>query len=209
MSEATKKARKPYFRMTAAQKVEAGVLWRAGEMTSAQIATKLGVPDRAMSQFTKSCGFKKGDLSAELEEKRAAVVEQALTLDPLVHARRVFDTKNETYRISEMLRKLVASEIIKCRQDGRKLGTIQNEIKTIREAAAAIKTCREEAFAVLGIRPEDQGDEALPDLTVTDLTEDDIADLQAMPPMDGMGDLPDEPFGDAVGDPGDIDEGGG
>ena len=207
-AEVTEKPKKTYFTWSPALKNEAISLWKLGELSAEEIATKLAVDVIVLRRMLGRNKVKKGELAAAVAAKTAAVMEKALTLDPEVHARRVFDTKNETYRIAEMLRKLVAKEIIKCTQEGRKLGTIQNEIKTIREAAMAIKTCREEAYAVLGIRPEDQGDEALPDLTITDLTEDDIADLQAMPPIEGMGDVPDIPEGEFL-DPLDDDEGNG
>lgn len=181
------KARKYVF-LTAEIKTEASVLWRAGNMTMKELAGRWGVNPMTLGTYLRKNKVNKGEVDTKLAQRRAAVVEEALTLDPLVHARRVFDTKNETYRIAEMLRKLVATEIVKCRQEGRKLGSIMNEIKVIKDAASAIKLCREEAFAVLGVRPEDQGDEALPELVVTDLSEDDIAQLQGMPTEADMGD---------------------
>lgn len=206
MSTPAAPAVKKWVRLTTAQRAEAIALQRVGEMTAQEIANKVGAPLSAVIGLFRATKTKKGEGAVAIEEKRAAVVAESITLDPLVYAQRVFNTKNETYRITEMLRKLVASEVIKCRQEGRKLGTIQNEIKTIVEAAKAIKICREEAYAVLGIRPDDQGDEQLPDLTITDLTEDDIADLQAMPTVEDMGDVPDLPLAGSEGDL-DVNEG--
>lgn len=202
----TPETKRKWARVTVAQRAEAVALQRAGEMTSQEIADKVGLSITTVRHLFNKVKVKKGEGAVVIEEKRAAVIAESITLDPLVYAQRVFNTKNETYRITEMLRKLVASEVVKCRQDGRKLGTIQNEIKTIVEAAKAIKICREEAYAVLGIRPDDQGDEQLPDLTITDLTEDDIADLQAMPAVEDMGDVPDLPLASSEGDL-DVNEG--
>ena len=50
-------------------------------------------------------------------------------------------------------------------------------MKAIREAAAAIKICREEAYAVLGIKPEDAADDNLPELKIEGLTQEQVLEL--------------------------------
>jgi hypothetical protein len=177
--------KRAYTRLTDAQKTEGTTLYRAGTHTVEEISTKLGGKVETWRKYFVKVGVKKGDLQKEVEAKRAAVIAEALTIDPAVHARRVFDTKNETYRIVEMLRKLTAKVIVEAQRENKPLGSIQNEIKAIREAAAAIKTCREEAFAVLGIRPDEVSDEALPELVISGLDDDMIAQLQESDGADG------------------------
>ncbi len=199
-----KKARKAYKRLTDAQQTEAITLWKSGTVTLADLTKKFGHTGQTFQKLFVRVGAKKGEVKAALQAGRAAVVEAALVMDPAVHARRVYETKNETYRIIDMLRKLVAKQIVDCRTAGKPLGSIQNDLKAIREAASAIKVCREEAFAVLGLKIEDTGDEVLPELRITGLSEDDILDLQSAPMMDGMGDIedlvPGEPLGDGQDD---------
>ncbi len=195
-------------KLTPAQKAEAIHLWRTGAVADvSELAAKFKVKKGYFESVFARAKVKKGDLMKKAEAKRDAVMEQAqvFTLDPTLHAQRIFDTKNETYRIIEMLRKLVAGEIVKARQTGIPLGAIQNDLKAIREAAAAIKTCREEAFAVLGIRADDNADEALPELTIKELDEDQIRDLQDSVAEDGIGELPDIDTG--LDDDGDVVEG--
>lgn len=188
-AEATPAPKRRNQRLTDAQKTEGETLYRAGTHTAEELAAKIGGTLATWRKHFLKKKIKKGENKAVVESKRAAVVEQALTLDPAVHARRVFDTKNETYRVAEMLRKLTVKAIVECTQAGKPLGTIQNDIKAIREAAAVIKTVREEQFAVLGIKLDEASDEALPELIISGLDEEQIADLQQAAGVDELENL--------------------
>lgn len=159
-------------------KAEAIAMWQTGEYKLSEIAAKTGIESTYWNRFFVMKKLRKGTKAKELNAKREAALTEALTLDPAVYARRVFDTKNETYRILEMLRKMVAKTIVESSQKGLPVGSTQNDMKAIREAAAAIKICREEAYAVLGISPDDVNDDQLPQLTIEDLTEEQIESLQ-------------------------------
>jgi hypothetical protein len=173
-------------------KAELKTLWGIGDHSVAQLSEKYGLPADVISGFLQRQKIRKGSKAKEIAAKQQAAVEAAMTLDPAVHARRVFDTKNETYRILEMLRKLVAKEVVRTQTEKLPLGSIANDMKAIREAAAAIKICREEAYAVLGITVDEAGDDQLPPLEIRDLTEDQIQDLQAQAMQDVVADLPDK-----------------
>ncbi len=188
--------KKKRIQLSPAKKAEAVHLWRTGQARNAkELAQRMGCSLSTMTNLFVKLKIKKGDLLKTIEKKQEAIVAEATTimLDPAVHARRVFDTKNETYRIVEMLRKLVIEEVVKSRQAGLPMGSVQNNMKAIREAAAAIKVCREEAYAVLGVRMDEQGDEALPELRITGLDDDQIEELQNQMQQEGMGDIPDLP----------------
>jgi hypothetical protein len=194
MSEArSEPSKKP---LTEAQKTEATALYRAGVATADEIATKLKVSVHTLRSYFARKGIKKGEKEKEVASKKEALVQQALALDPAILTRRIFDTKNETYRYIEMIRKLAAKTIVDCQQKGQPLGMIQNDMKALREAASTIKTCREEAFAVLGVRLDEVEDENLPDLHITGLTDDQIEDLQMQSVGEEIPDLPDPTVGE-------------
>jgi hypothetical protein len=177
MSEEAPVPAKPN-RLTEAQRTEALALYTSGTATADQIADKLKVPVGTIRSLFKRKGVKKGEKAKELEAKKEALVHAALAIDPAVHAQRVFDTKNESYRYFEMISKLAIKQIVECQSKSLPLGSIQNDIKTLSEAAKTIKICREERFAVLGIKIEGGDDEHLPPLHITGLSEDQIRDLQ-------------------------------
>lgn len=166
----THKSRK----LSAAQWNEAILLWKAGEITLRGLSEKFGISTRRFTEKFSQLGVKKGELLA----RQQAAAEQALVLEPTELAKRIFETKDETYRIIQMLRKSLGAEFMKARRDGKAFGTIVNDVRAIRDAAAAIRTCREEAYAVLGIKEDDESDLKLPELMIRGLTQDEITDLQ-------------------------------
>lgn len=178
------------------QRMEAVTLYRAGDHTVEEISKLVGVPEGNLRKYFSRQKVYKGEIKQLLEEKRRAAMEQAFVMDPVVHARRIFETKNDTYRIAEMLRKLVGSKIAEEHKKGGNLGVLAQEMKAIREAAAALKTCREEAYAVLGIKEGDLETDNLPELTIKGLDEEQILDLQSNSIATGIGDVPDAPTDD-------------
>lgn len=197
------RARKPRTKqkIPTSVKTELLTLWRLGEATKPELSKKYGISEDRLTDLFDREGVKKGEAAAEIAAKRAAALEAALTLDPAVHARRVFDTKNETYRYIEMVRKLAAKAIVTCQQNGLPLGSIQNDMKALREAAQTFKVCREEAFVVLGIKEDDSGDDQLPDLVITGLDDEQIEELRnANGSDDGIADIPGIPDDESGGD---------
>lgn len=170
--------------MTEPQKREAVALWKAGEATKTELARKYGVSLPTVTKLLKDKGVtdQKGALAAEIARKSEAAVTAALAIEPSLHAKRVFDTKNDSYRLIELVRKLVGKTIIEAQQQGKPLGTVANDIKTLREAAAALKTCREEAYALLGLSSDPvETEDDIPELKIQTLTEDQIKALQDAP----------------------------
>lgn len=166
--------------MSQAQWNEAILLWKQGETTLRALSEKYGVSEGRLSEKFGQLKIKKGELLA----RQQAAAEQALILEPSELAKRIFETKNDTYRLIAMLRKAVAAEFVRARANEKPLSTISADIKAIRDAAQAVRICREEAYAVLGIKDDEGGDE-LPDLNVRGLTEVEIEDLQDAAIEDG------------------------
>lgn len=160
-------------KMTPGQWNEAVLMWKMGETTLRALSEKYGISEGRLSEKFGQLKAKKG----ELLTRQHAAAEQALAIEPSELARRIYETKNDSYRLLAMLRKAIAAEFVTARQAGRAIGTIGNEIKTIRDAAQAVRICREEAYAVLGIR-EDQNTDELPELLIRGLTPNEIDELQ-------------------------------
>lgn len=169
-------------RLKPSEYAEAISLWELGEVTVEDLEKKFGMRASSWASYFSRNKVKKGSRAKELAEKTKAAVNAAVNLDAELRAKRAFDTKNETYRVTEMLRKLVAATIVEARTKGHPIGSVQNDLKAIKEAAAAIKICREEAFAVLGITIDGEKDkEDIPELTIKQLTPEQITQLQKAP----------------------------
>jgi hypothetical protein len=161
-------------KLTAAQWNDAILEWKQGEATLVGLSKKYGVSKRRLQEKFKHVGAVKGEILA----RQAAAAEAALVIEPSELAKRIFTTKNETYKIIAMIRQKVAAQIIDAHKQGKPLGTLVNDIRALRDAATTVRTCREEAYKVLGIQEDDAGDKPLPELTIRGMTPEEISDLQ-------------------------------
>lgn len=175
-----------HMKLSPAQRAEAIALVEADAETTESIAKRFGCPADTLKKFLAKRGVKRGSKAIDAEGVAKAAIEQALTIPADVIARRIYDTKNESYRLFEMIRKLVGREIIRTQQEGRPVGTAANDIKTLREAAQAVKVCREEAYALLGLDATKEPDDDMPDLTIQDLTDEEIAQMHDAPLLEGL-----------------------
>jgi hypothetical protein len=185
-------AKRRYKKLTPTQRAEAIALWKQGDVTMDELVDRYGCTEAALRRLFMVEKVKKGEGAREVEAKRIAVMQEAMQLEPGVHAQRVYETKDETYQVLRSLRKLVIGTLIEAKRAGKPLGAVQNDMKAIREAAAAVKICREEAFAVLGIREGEGTEEALPELHITGLDDEQIEQLRAEDFSTGLSDMGDE-----------------
>lgn len=171
--------------MTKAQRAECTMAWRLGTASPKDLAKRFNVTERAIYAYFKARNIKHGDLA----NRQVKAAEEVATVDPKIQAQRVKDTKDETYKLLTWIRKLIQNELVKTTQAGKSIGSVLNEIRTLKEAAAAVKVTREEIYVLLGIKEGDLGSEDLPELRIRGLSEDEILQLQQENQDDLEGDL--------------------
>src|SRR5690606_16093373 len=99
-------------------------------------------------------GVEKGSGAKELQEKVQEKVQEDLANDATVLANRIRETKEEHYKMSSGIAKLVWFTITKARQDGKPIATVAYDLKALKVAAETLKITREDRYAVLGIKDE-------------------------------------------------------
>lgn len=161
-------------KLTPAQWSEIILLWKQGDTTLHALSARYKISVRRLQEKFKSVGAKKGELIA----RQAKAQEAAILLEPSELAKRIFDTKNETYMQLTTMRRVTVKMVLDTLREGKRVGTIQADIKAMKDAVATVELCREGAYRILGIHKEEAGDETLPDLTIRGLTQDEIVDLQ-------------------------------
>lgn len=152
-------------------------LWESGEVTLETLSKHY---ERHPSLFTKyfsKNGIKRGSRKAmaikEAQEKAANVD------DANILAARIRETKEDHYKMASGLAKLTWAEVLRVKQDGLQFSSALNNLKALDTATSTLKKLREERFAILGLDKEDFIDEeGLPELVVSELTADQIEDLQ-------------------------------
>lgn len=160
--------------LTKAQRAECTIAWRLGTKSPKELAKQYNVTERAMYAFFSRRGIKHGELAG----KQVAAAEAASTVDPKIQAQRVKETKDESYKLLTLIRRMVQNEIVKATQAGTKIDTLFGHMRTLKEAAATVKTTREEIYAVLGITEKDLGSDDLPELRISELSAEEIKELQ-------------------------------
>jgi hypothetical protein len=113
-------------------------------------------------------------------------------------------------RASSRARFAIQKQLVTAQQKGQPFATVQNEIKTLKLAAEALATLREERFILLGIADgEKGGEDELPELGIHEMTADQILEMQQRQDDSGI-DMGDDDIMTVLPSPDtiDMDEGG-
>lgn len=165
--------------LTEKQKAEACALYQAGELTLDQLATRYGRTSRAMSAMFAKAGVKKGEKRAEVHAAVTQQVNQQIAGDANVIAGKIRETKDSHYAAAKVIAGLIQKQLVTAQQNGKPFATVQNEIKTLKLAAEALATLREERFVILGIADGEKEDvDDLPELGIQEMTAEQILEMQ-------------------------------
>ena len=180
-----------YSRLTTRQWAEAEALWARGEVTLTQLSERYGKDVSAFTKHFRKKGLEKGSKAAEVKERVEAAIDREMVSEAEITAQRVRETKDEHYKMSKALSQMAFSEVLQAKKNGIQLGAIIANLKAIESAMNTVKKGREERYAVLGLdNGEFIDDEQIPVLNVSDLTEEEIFQIQNG--KDGIDDIPDE-----------------
>lgn len=165
-------------RLTTADKAEAIALWKSGTVTLDDLAKKFKKDRGTFIRLFKEEGVTKGETAAETEKKVAEAVTSTLIDEATVLAQRIKQTKEDHLKYANAISKITYSLIARATQERTPYATLLQEMKSLELAARVFKLTRDEKYAVLNIREDDDNeDKPLPDLVVQELTAQDIKEL--------------------------------
>jgi len=176
---AIKAVKAPGSRLTPKQWAEAEALWESGEVTLEDLAAKFGKHKSNFSRHFDKLSIVRGS-KAEAHKRKVAEAVTAASIDEAsVTAARIRETKEDHYKMSAGLAKLVWSEILTAKQDKNPLSVATANLKALDIAAGALKKLREERWSILGLDKADFIDEeGLPELTIMELTAEQLEALR-------------------------------
>lgn len=173
------KVAKPSTRMTPKQWAEAEALWESGEVTLDDLATKFSKHKSNFSRYFDKNGIKRGSKAEAHKKKIAEAVTAAGVDEASVTAARIRETKEEHYKMSMGLAKLVWQEVLTAKTGGLPLATATANLKALDIAATALAKLRIERWSILGLDRTDYVDgDVLPELVISELTAEEIQTLQ-------------------------------
>ena len=166
-------------RMTPRQWAEAEALWEAGEVTLDDLATRFDKDRSAFVRYFKKHGIVKGSRAAARKEEVKEAVAAAGIDEATVLANRIRETKEDHYKMSSALAKLVWAEVLTAKKDEKPFSAIKDNLKALDNAMNVLMKARMERFAILGLDKDDYVDEdSLPELVISELTAAQIEELR-------------------------------
>lgn len=170
------------------EKAEAVALWRSGKVTLEDLATKFKKRPETFSRLFKKMGVKKGEAIADAarEMEKAAVV--AAISDTEETLRRIKLARDEHFKMSTGLAKMAWAQVVRAHQAEIPLAKIKDDLAALKIASDVIGNSRKELFEILNVEKHDKvvDEDDLPELTVRELTNDEIDQLRATPEDDGL-----------------------
>lgn len=201
------------IRLTPAQWAEAVALWELGQVTLRDLSAKFGISEPSLSAGLKKRGAVKGSRAHEIGKAAADAAAKAAITEAEDQAekrkRRIVETKERHYEYADSLAKLIMKEIVDTVRAGKPVGVSLKSIQALRLAAAGLKDIRAERYAILDVDAEIDQDQ-LPELTIRELTQDEVEKMRSADDADILSLLPPEIIPEpetVVEDEGDEDTG--
>lgn len=182
--------------LNSVEQAQAIAFWKSGTMTLEKLSEKYKVNKSTLTRLFKKAGAEKNETKDATTKVAVAAVEEAILNDAAIYTKRVKETKEDHYKISALLTRIISTKVANAQKDGIPHSNIAGDMKSLHVAASALKILREERYATLGISPDDVADDRpLPDLIVQELTVEDIRKM-AQDNMVGDEDLDYDDLGD-------------
>lgn len=180
MTKAPKPARR---HLTVSQRSEIAALYRTGEFTISGLAEKFGRSEVTIVKVLKQAKAVKGEAKLETErklaEKFAAKMEEAVLDEASVLANRIKETRDETYKMSSAIAKLMFSSVIEAKKAGLAVAALNNDLKALMRASQIVESTLKCRFTSLGVKEnDDNAERPLPALVIQELTAQQIEDMK-------------------------------
>lgn len=183
---------KKFGRLTPGQWREAETLWESGEVTLRQLSERYGKTIETFKNHFAKYGVKKGVRKEELRKVAQEAAREQARNDAKIISERIKDTKDSHYKMAKHIAELTYNEILRVKQESGQFRSIKMDIQALLLAAETLKKVREERWVVLGLDKDVVDEDALPELVMSTMTEEQVQELRNMQKEDeaDMGETP-------------------
>lgn len=172
-------AKQPKRRLTKIQWAQAEALWASGSATLRDLADKFEISEQAINKHMTNAGIVGGAKAEKTKVKFENRLAKQAAEDAALLAARVRETKDEHYKMAAGIAKLAWSEVLQAKQKGLPMSAIASNLKALDIAATTLAKARIERWACVGLDRDDTlGDDGLPELTISELTAEEIQELR-------------------------------
>jgi hypothetical protein len=149
-------------------------LWASGEVTLEDLANDFGMNPSYLSVALSKRGIEKGSKADTYKEMYQEKIQEEMISDAAMNIRRIHESKDEHYKYSRTIAKLIFTKIAQAVQNHQPISDVKDEIVTLKNAMAALESARASRWAITGLdREPDAGDE-IPVLPIEEFTEEEL-----------------------------------
>lgn len=153
-------------------------LYEAGTATIDELATQFEVKPDTLRKRLKREGVVKGSRSEQVAEAAASAAADAAREQAERMVRRIGETKEQHYQYAEAIAKVTMKTIVAAQNKGQALAAIEGDLSALQRAMKTLETARKERWAILGLDNDDGNPEDVPELLVSELTEEQVREIQ-------------------------------
>lgn len=165
--------------LTPAQKAKAIELWKSGRFTLEDLSKMYGKAPRTFMRLFKKEGIEKGSSAEEIAEKVKEEVKKTAVGEVMETVDKIRATKEEHYKVNQVLFKMHWNEITRLVSERLPMAAGAANFKAIQLALQNFRVIREERYTLLGITEENDISDELPELSIHELTQDQIDEMRA------------------------------
>lgn len=185
-------------KLTEAKWTEAEALWSTGEFQLAELSERFGVRPETLSRRFKKNGVKKGEMpvaEAVKEAVTAAVVDDATVL-----IARVRETKEEHYKWAKIISGMAMKEVASASKEGKAIASAHPNLKALQTCMQIVDQGYKSRASILGIDGEEDELDQIPELVVSELSQEQIEEMRVAQEQDEFDQLAEEEIGDSLTD---------
>lgn len=177
--------------LSASDRRKIRAMWETGEYSMDEIAKEVGNTVTAVKSYIDNNAIKKGSRSDEIQQAVMKKTKETAETEATLVASRIRETKEEHYKMSMAIAKLIWKEVLDCNKAGRPFADVRGNIASLELASRALANCRSERWVVLGLDKDNVSTDRLPELVLTELTAEQIEEIRNYQEEDSL-ELPDE-----------------
>ena len=178
MSESSLPINPKQKRLTDAEWAEACALWETGEFRLDDLSAKYGVTRESLSRGLSKRGAIKGASASDHAARVAEEVKKAAQEDAAVLAKRIRETKENSYEWIMALTRMTMNEVVSAAKRKEAVGTKLNNLKALERAMKTVALGSAEMYRILGLDKNDVDESELPELTIAEMTADEIIQVR-------------------------------
>lgn len=174
--------------LTVAQKAEAASLWRAGTVTLDDLAKKFKKRPETFSRLFTRMGIEKGAGAAAAVKKAEEALAARIATEAEETLKRIAQVKDTHFKMSQSVAVMAFRELQQAKAAGVSIAGLKDTLSSYKLMSEILGNARKELYVLLSVEKfdEKEDDHDLPDLTVRELTQDEVAQLRDAPDDDGM-----------------------